>query len=120
MSFQIEVQPKNHFVPTFDLSIYEVLAPENSPDGFLVTRLRARDRDRSIFGQIKYSFADMDEPNLFRIDEESGEVRLSSTPDASLDREEKSSHNILVLAQDGGGWFGYTKLVIKVSNVNGE
>jgi len=87
-------------------------------DGFLVTTLTAVDRDRSIFGQLKYSFADMDEPNLFEIDEQTGQVRLSSTPDASLDREDKSSHNILVVAQDGGGWMGYTKLVIKVSNMN--
>lgn len=96
---QIFIQPKNHVVPAFDLSIYEVLAPENSPEGFLVTTLTAKDNDRGMFGEIFYSFSDMDEPNLFEIDERNGQVRLTSLPDLSLDQEYKESHTFQVLAQ---------------------
>jgi len=97
---QITIQPKNHAVPKFDLSIYEVLAPENSPEGFLITTLTAQDKDRGIFGRIHYSFSDMDEPNLFQINSTNGQVRLSSVPDdVSLDREYRESHTLQVVAQ---------------------
>ncbi|ODM96505.1 Fat-like cadherin-related tumor suppressor [Orchesella cincta] len=114
----IEVEPRNHHAPTFSSLIYEVGCPENSPDGYLIATLTAVDPDRSIFGKIRYSIADTDEPDLFVIDENSGEVRLTSSPDVSLDREVKASHTVDVVAEDGGGWLGYTKLVVKVIDVN--
>lgn len=116
--FQIEVEPRNHQAPKFSSLIYEVGCPENSADGHLIATLTAEDPDRSIFGKIRYSIADTDEPDLFTIDENAGEVRLSSTPDVSLDREMRASHIVEVVAEDGGGWLGYTKLVVKVIDVN--
>lgn len=115
---QIEVEPRNHHAPTFSSLIYEVGCAENSADGTLIATLTATDPDRSIFGKIRYSIADTDEPDLFVIDENTGEVRLASSPDVSLDREMKSSHTVDVVAEDGGGWLGYTKLVVKVIDVN--
>lgn len=112
------MEPRNHHAPLFSSLIYEVGCPENSPDGTLIATLTATDPDRSIFGKIRYSIADTDEPDLFVIDEDTGEVRLTSSPDVSLDREMKSSHTVEVVAEDGGGWLGYTKLVVKVIDVN--
>ncbi|CAG7823399.1 unnamed protein product [Allacma fusca] len=114
----IDVEPKNHHSPSFSSLIYEVGCPENSPDGHLIATLTAVDPDRSIFGKVRYFLADTDEPGLFVVNESTGEVRLSSMPDVSLDREYKESHTLEIAAQDGGGWLGFTKLAVKVGNVN--
>lgn len=118
LKLQIDVEPRNHQAPAFSSLIYEVGCPENAPDGYLIAKLTALDLDRSIYGQVKYSIAQTDEPDLFQIDENTGEVRLSSSPDVSLDREVKGSHSLEIVAEDGGGWLGYTKLAVKVIDVN--
>lgn len=76
--------------------------------------MKARDPDRSIFGTIKYSIGQCDEPEVFEIDEDTGQVRLTG----SLDREVKGSHSLEIVAKDGGGWIGYTKLAVKVIDTN--
>ncbi|OXA50832.1 Protocadherin Fat 2 [Folsomia candida] len=116
---QIEIEPRNHFAPSFSSLIYEVGCPENAPDGHLIAKLNAVDPDRSIFGQVKYYIAQCDEPDLFEIDEDSGEVTLhAGNGDISLDREVKGSHTLEIVARDGGGWLGYTKLAVKVIDTN--
>ncbi|XP_035710399.1 fat-like cadherin-related tumor suppressor homolog isoform X3 [Folsomia candida] len=115
----IEIEPRNHFAPSFSSLIYEVGCPENAPDGHLIAKLNAVDPDRSIFGQVKYYIAQCDEPDLFEIDEDSGEVTLhAGNGDISLDREVKGSHTLEIVARDGGGWLGYTKLAVKVIDTN--
>jgi len=112
------VEPRNHHAPSFSSLIYEVGCPENAPDGHLIAKLHAVDPDRSIYGQVKYSIAQTDEPELFTIDDESGEVRLKVSSDVYLDREVRGSHTLEIVAEDGGGWLGYTKLAVKVIDVN--
>jgi protocadherin beta len=114
----MDVEPRNHHVPSFSSLIYEVGCPENAPDGHLIATLKALDPDRSIYGQVKYSIAQTDEPDLFSIDAGTGEVRLKSSSDVYLDREVKGAHSLEIVAEDGGGWLGYTKLAVKVIDVN--
>lgn len=111
---KITVDPKNNAIPYFSSLIYEVGCVENC-EGCLVATIQATDPDRSIFGQITYSIADTDDNNLFIIDND-GVVRLA--PGMSLDRERKDSHTLEIRAEDGGGWLGYTKMVVKVGDIN--
>ena len=60
---------------------------------------------------MSYSIADSDDRDLFQIDKD-GNVRLA--PGMSMDRETKDSHTLEIRAEDGGGWLGHTKMVVKV------
>lgn len=115
MILQIEVEPRNHHAPVFPSLVYEMGLPETAPAEYLIFTFTAKDPDRSIFGQVKYYIAECDEPDLLELDEDTGELRLSSNSGVTLDRERKGSHTLDIMAQDGGGWLGYTKVVLKVS-----
>ncbi|KAK8746410.1 hypothetical protein OTU49_017007 [Cherax quadricarinatus] len=71
--------------------------PEDLPLGAVVATLQATDQDQGVGGLIRYSLVS-GHGDAFRVDEETGVVRLS----APLDFETRQSYNVSVRAQDGG------------------
>ncbi|CAL4149728.1 unnamed protein product [Meganyctiphanes norvegica] len=70
--------------------------PEDLPLGAIVATVTATDKDMGGGGRITYSLIEDNVP--FRIDTQTGIVRLSQL----LDYESRSSYNITVIARDGG------------------
>lgn len=71
--------------------------PEDLPMGAVVATLQATDQDLSLGGMVSYSLIS-GHSNVFRIDKETGVVRVSGP----LDFETQQSYNITVRAQDSG------------------
>lgn len=71
--------------------------PEDLPLGAVVATLQATDQDLSVGGMVSYSLLS-DHDNIFRIDKETGVVRVTGP----LDFETQQSYNLTVQAKDGG------------------
>ncbi|XP_064099968.1 fat-like cadherin-related tumor suppressor homolog isoform X2 [Macrobrachium nipponense] len=94
----VTVLDMNDCSPEFGAaSRLSVDVPEDLPLGAVVATLRATDRDLGLGGQISYSLLDS-HSNVFRIDEETGVVRIAS----ALDYETQPSYNLTIRAQDKG------------------
>lgn len=87
---------------------------ENLPAGTLVIQLNATDADRDDFGRIAYSILSTTALEVFKIDEETGDV-FTRRP---LDRETRKLYEIPVIALDAGGKSGHATLRIKVADAN--
>ncbi|XP_042241862.1 fat-like cadherin-related tumor suppressor homolog [Homarus americanus] len=89
--------------------------PEDLPLGAVVATLLATDQDLGVGGQLKYSLVSGHEDS-FRMDEETGVVRLAR----SLDYETRQSYNVTIRAQDGGfpPLEAYASLFIRIHDVD--
>ncbi|OXB54031.1 hypothetical protein ASZ78_007634 [Callipepla squamata] len=115
----ISVLDANDNAPQFNQSVYKVQLPENTERGTFVLRVNATDLDVGTNCNISYSlknFFPPDAKNIFEIDENSGEIRLSN----SLDFENASVYRMQVDAQDKGNppLSGHCKVVVEVLDVN--
>ncbi|XP_045031201.1 fat-like cadherin-related tumor suppressor homolog isoform X3 [Daphnia magna] len=113
-ALQVDLLSTNRHLPSFSRPLYEVEVLENLPAGTLVIQLNATDLDRDDFGRITYAILSTVASEMFRIDEETGDV-FTRRP---LDREVRKVHEIPVVAFDAGGKSGHATLRVKVGDVN--
>ncbi|XP_030744630.1 protocadherin beta-15-like [Echinops telfairi] len=113
---RILVMDINDNAPEFSKTLYDVQVPENSPIGFLVAKVSARDLDTGINGDISYSlfYNSPEISKTFELSHLSGEIRLIK----KLDFEAISSYDLHIEASDGGGLSGKCSVSIKVLDVN--
>ena len=100
----------NDNAPTFDLLVYKVTIPENSPVGSYLVNLTAKDQDLGINADISYS---MNHPK-FTIHSKTGSV----TTTGKLDREMQDTYSFTVRVQDGGGLESSVSVNVVVSDTN--
>ncbi|XP_048187164.1 protocadherin beta-2-like isoform X2 [Perognathus longimembris pacificus] len=113
---RIEVVDINDNAPEFTKLLYEVQVPENSPVGFQVATVSARDLDSGINGEIAYTFSQASEDirKTFRVNAKSGELLLART----LDYESIQTYTVNIQATDGGGLTGGCVVFVQVLDLN--
>ncbi|KAM3664853.1 protocadherin alpha-6-like [Ammospiza maritima maritima] len=115
----ISVLDVNDNMPHFNQSVYKVQLPENAERGTLAIRLNATDLDEGANSNISYSLQILypqDRKDIFRIDQNSGEIRLTG----DLDYEDVNLYRLQVDATDKGTapLSGHCKVVLEVLDVN--
>ncbi|XP_039353238.1 protocadherin-16 [Mauremys reevesii] len=93
---RVSITDENDNSPRLSEERYFFTIPENQPPGSRVGRVTASDRDTGQNSRLTYRLLQHD-PN-FLIHMQSGEL----TAKRSLDREQQSSYQLLVIVQDGG------------------
>ncbi|XP_062485284.1 protocadherin beta-15-like [Pezoporus occidentalis] len=106
----------NDNAPVFTQKVFIAQILENAPQGSVVLRVVATDRDAGVNGDISYqiSQAGGQSHSAFEIDPMSGEIKLTK----SLDFETAENHELSVQATDGGGLSAICKVVVEVVDVN--
>ncbi|XP_041516153.1 protocadherin beta-2-like [Microtus oregoni] len=112
----VEVLDINDNAPTFSKFRYEVQVPENSPIGFRVATVFARDLDIGDNGQTAYALSQASEDirKTFRMNATTGEILLAKT----LDFESIQTYTVYVQATDGGGLSGSSVVIVQVMDLN--
>ncbi|XP_045140412.1 protocadherin beta-4 isoform X4 [Echinops telfairi] len=113
---QITILDVNDNAPEFVHPPYETQVLENSPVGFPVVRVSARDADSGNFATVSYNlFQASDEiKQTFSINNVTGEIQLIK----KLDFEKINSYHVDIEATDGGGLSGKGTVIIEVMDVN--
>ncbi|NWS84100.1 PCDGA protein, partial [Toxostoma redivivum] len=113
---RVTVLDANDNAPVFSQAEYTVRVPEDVPVGTVLVTVTATDGDDGLYGEITYAFKKITEKSLqtFHLDSDTGAISLLG----SLDFEEEDSYELEVQAQDGGGHFDTTKVVVTVTDVN--
>ncbi|NXD73498.1 PCDBF protein, partial [Eolophus roseicapillus] len=106
----------NDNAPIFSQELYVGQVLENAPEGSVVLRVVATDRDAGVNGHISYQFSQAggQTHSAFEIDPMSGEIKLTK----SLDFEAAVKHELKVRATDGGGLSAICKVLVEVVDVN--
>ncbi|XP_028278698.1 cadherin-23 [Parambassis ranga] len=94
----VTILDQNDNPPVFSPSSFSVRLPENSPTGVVVTQLSATDADSGSNGWLMYRL-ESGAQDRFVVDPLSGAVSVGNT---TLDREERSSYRLVVMATDRG------------------
>nr|XP_055027052.1 cadherin-23 isoform X1 [Misgurnus anguillicaudatus] len=112
----ITILDKNDNPPVFSPSSFTVRLPENSPTGVVVTQLSASDADAGSNAWLQYRL-DSGAQDRFLVDALSGAVLVGN---ATLDREERSSYRLVVIATDRGtpSLTGTATLTVILDDVN--
>ncbi|KAF2367181.1 Cadherin [Trinorchestia longiramus] len=92
----VELENLNDEAPEFAAAAYEASVEEHAAPGTTVVRVLAVDHDKGELGRVLYELTGLD-ASLFSVSEE-GEVVVS--PGALLDRENKDSVSLRVVARD--------------------
>ncbi|KAM6056405.1 protocadherin beta-15-like [Chlamydotis macqueenii] len=106
----------NDNAPVFTQERYVAEVLENAPEGSVVLRVVATDRDVGVNGDISYQFSQGvgQSYSAFTIDPMSGEIKLTKP----LDFEQANNHELSVRGIDGGGLSAMCKVVVEVVDVN--
>ncbi|TST98568.1 Cadherin-23 [Bagarius yarrelli] len=112
----ITILDRNDNPPVFSPSSFTVHLPENSPTGVVVTQLSATDADAGSNGWLQYRL-ESGAQDRFVVDAVSGAVLVGN---ASLDREERGSYRLVVMATDRGTppLSGTATLTVVLDDVN--
>ncbi|XP_047207566.1 cadherin-23-like isoform X2 [Girardinichthys multiradiatus] len=94
----ITILDQNDNPPVFSPSSFSVRLPENSPTGVVVTQLSATDADSGSNAWLVYRL-ESSALERFVVDPLSGAVLVGNT---TLDREERASYHLVVMATDRG------------------
>ncbi|TMS04323.1 Cadherin-23 [Larimichthys crocea] len=94
----VTILDQNDNPPVFSPSSFSVRLPENSPTGVVVTQLSATDADSGSNGWLTYRM-ESGAQDRFVVDPQSGAVLVGDT---TLDREERGSYRLVVMATDRG------------------
>ncbi|XP_027764474.1 protocadherin gamma-A7-like [Empidonax traillii] len=115
-TIQIVVLDGNDNAPEFTQSVYKVTVREDVAVGSRVLQVTATDRDEGPNAEVKYSFFKIPEKfdKTFKLDPESGEIEITE----KLNFEEHEFYELVVQARDAGGLSSYSKVHIKVADVN--
>ncbi len=76
----------------------EVRVNESLPIGYILAGIRGRDRDLGYNGKLIYGISDGDDDSVFRIDPDTGDLRLIGY----LDRERRTQYNLNITVYDLG------------------
>lgn len=109
----VVVRGPNTGGPVFPKERYEIEISEGISVGSTVITLKATDPEND---PVKYSIVEGNINKDFTIDSVSGVVYVGRP----LDREEVSSYNLIVKAEDRDGLFSTVSLVISVTDINDE
>ncbi|KAJ6651489.1 hypothetical protein lerEdw1_020914, partial [Lerista edwardsae] len=112
----INILDSNDNFPQFTQSEYKVMLRENSPQGFLISKVEATDSDFGSNAQIMYSFHRVHENilHLFHLNEITGEITVWG----QIDYEKEISYEMDIKATDGGGLSGYCKVQVEIEDEN--
>lgn len=121
MKFQVTVyvDDENDNPPVFDHESYEGKIKENCISGTEVEMnypIKATDADTDANAQVQFSLRG-DGREMFRIDKNTGKVYFNSAF-SPLDREERDSYQIRLIASDKGGLRSEVKLNIVILDEN--
>ncbi|XP_024919202.1 protocadherin gamma-A2-like isoform X22 [Cynoglossus semilaevis] len=116
MQILITVLDANDNAPVFTRPVYKEAIKENSPVGTIVLTVTATDEDYGNYGKITYAISSTSDQarGLFKIDEESGEIRLNG----NVDYEKTRSFQINARASDGGELYDTCKVLIDIIDTN--
>ncbi|XP_061644604.1 protocadherin gamma-A5-like [Phyllopteryx taeniolatus] len=116
MLILITVLDVNDNAPVFTQHTYKATVTENSPVGTIVAAVSASDADHGSNAKISYSIQNMvgNLKNLFRINDENGEISLIG----NIDFEKSRQFQLNLLASDEGGLTDSSKLLIDVQDIN--
>ncbi|NXN98030.1 PCDA3 protein, partial [Rhinopomastus cyanomelas] len=119
MELVISVLDANDNAPQFNQSVYKVQLPESAAEGTVVVRVNATDPDEGINKEFSYSIVNSvpaGETELFRIDHETGEIRLMG----SLDYETVTFYELQITVKDRGTppLSGHCSVELQVLDVN--
>uniref|UniRef100_A0A8C5P425 FAT atypical cadherin 4 n=1 Tax=Jaculus jaculus TaxID=51337 RepID=A0A8C5P425_JACJA len=106
----INILDENDNAPRFS-QIFSAYVPENSPLGYMVTRVTTSDEDIGVNAISRYSMVDTSLP--FTINPNTGDIVISRP----LNREDMDRYRIRVSAHDSG-WTVSTDVTIFVTDVN--
>ncbi|KAG9475056.1 hypothetical protein GDO78_003487 [Eleutherodactylus coqui] len=116
---EIVVMDQNDNRPVFSQALFKGYVLENAIPGTLVMRVIATDADdaNTDNGQLKYSIIQQDSPEMFSINQDTGEIR---TVQVGLDREVVGSYNLTVQVADmlGDGLSTTANAVISIGDLN--
>ncbi|XP_073710550.1 protocadherin gamma-A4 isoform X1 [Misgurnus anguillicaudatus] len=106
----------NDNAPVFSLPVYRVALSENSPNGALVVRVSATDKDHGSNGEITYTFSRSSGKalDLFQIDTHTGDITVRG----NLDYERTKQFELNIEATDKGGLTDSSKVVVDITDVN--
>ncbi|KAA8590065.1 hypothetical protein FQN60_013999, partial [Etheostoma spectabile] len=112
----VTILDQNDNPPVFSPSSFTVRIPENSPTGVVVTQLSATDADSGSNGWLMYRL-ESGAQDRFVVDSLSGAVLVGNT---TLDREERGSYRLVVMATDRGtpSLSGTATLTVILDDVN--
>ncbi|XP_031734618.1 cadherin-23 isoform X3 [Anarrhichthys ocellatus] len=112
----VTILDQNDNPPVFSPSSFSVRLPENSPSGVVVTQLSATDADSGSNGWLMYRL-ESGAQDRFVVDPLSGAVLVGNT---TLDREERGSYRLVVMATDRGTppMSGTATLTVILDDVN--
>ncbi|XP_036849840.2 cadherin-15 isoform X1 [Manis javanica] len=116
---EIVVVDQNDNRPVFLQEVFTGLVPEGAAPGTYVTRAEATDADEpeTDNSALRYSILEQGHPQLFSIDEHSGEIR---TVQVGLDREVVAVYNLTLQVADmsGDGLTATASAIITLEDVN--
>ncbi|KAM4652998.1 protocadherin beta-16-like [Amazona ochrocephala] len=106
----------NDNAPVFTQKDFIAQVLENAPEGSVVLRVVATDRDAGVNGDISYQFSQAGDQShsAFVIDPMSGEIKLTKP----LDFEAAKNYELRVRATDGGGLSAICRVLVEVVDVN--
>ncbi|XP_051903998.1 protocadherin-16-like [Hippocampus zosterae] len=110
----IAVGDVNDNRPVFGRAEYAVALSEGAVAGTEIVRVTATDADSTPNAQVQYAISSGNEVNLFVVDRWTGALRLQR----ALDREDQSTHTVVVRASDGRGHLTLVPVVVEVNDVN--
>ncbi|XP_061109179.1 protocadherin Fat 4 isoform X2 [Conger conger] len=113
---RVAITEENHHTPEFSQALVTATVPESLTVGATIRTLSARDKDKETNGLITYNIATGNEAGTFAVNRRTGAMTLARP----LDYEEKQTHELKVIATDGG-WIaktGYATVTIHVTDVN--
>ncbi|XP_057704908.1 cadherin-23 isoform X1 [Corythoichthys intestinalis] len=112
----VTILDQNDNPPVFNPASFSVRLPENSPTGVVVTQLSAIDADSGSNGWLTYRLVSGAQ-DRFVVDALSGAVLVGNT---TLDREERGSYRLVVMATDRGTppMSGTATLTVILDDVN--
>ncbi|KAM7162927.1 LOW QUALITY PROTEIN: uncharacterized protein RBU57_009892 [Macrochelys suwanniensis] len=116
LQIRIIVTDTNDNPPVFTEEIYKVSLIENLPQGFLVLKVKAMDKDEGLHAKIVYSFSNIPDSisKLFKMDPDNREIITKW----SLDYETANNFLLDVEVTDGGGLTAHCKLQREILDEN--
>jgi protocadherin Fat 1/2/3 len=108
---RINLRSANRHSPEFARTVFEMKFKENLPEGSRIGQVMATDLDRDL---VKYSLLSQELGQLFRLDPYTGELWSL----ASLDREQRDSYELPIMAADQAGRSGFTTVKLSILDEN--